>query len=495
MKKTNFTLVFLGLAICFIYGQQKTGLQFANVLQSNMVLQQNKPLKVWGKAVAGKPIAIQADWLVNAIVVTADKDSSFLGILPMPEAKENDFTRHELTIESNGEKVVLTNLLIGDVWFCSGQSNMQFSMKEVIDSAKEVGSANYPNIRIFNAGLNFSATPIHHISGKWEECSPETIKKFSAVGYNFGKELYTQLNIPIGLVFSGIGASAAQAFVPQPTLAADTMLNRVYLQPYLTSNKSKEIINGGFSFEKVTRPFLLYNALINPFVNLSIKGFCWYQGESNRMERESYTRLTQAMVSSWRQNFGQGNLPFYYVQVAPFFYDKTDSTLADYAFFREAQENISKLNDTYMVLTMDVGEGKNLHPKNKKPVGIRLAKSALNRTYGRLDVAYRGPHYNYMEINKNKATIYFTNESVASGLQTKDGKEPTFFTIAGADRIFYPAQASIIGYTVLVSSQQVKKPVAVRYAFTNYPVTNFENKVGLPAVPFRTDDWPEVFVK
>ena len=491
MKKTIFTIVFVITILPVFFGQQQSLLRFADVLQSNMVLQQNKPLKVWGKAVAGSNVKIKADWLAGELTIVADKDSSFLGILSVPLAGEKDFSKHELSIASNNETVTLTNLLIGDVWFCSGQSNMQFSMKEVTDSTQEIAAANYPNIRIMNAGLNFSASPLKNINGKWEQCSPETIKKFSAVGYNFGKALYNKLNIPIGLIFSGIGASAAQAFVPQDVLAGDTMLNRVYLQPYLNSQKSKEIINGGFTFEKVTRPFLLYNAMINPFINLSIKGFCWYQGESNRMERESYTRLTQAMIKSWRQNFAQGNLPFYYVQVAPFFYDKEDSTLADYAFFREAQENISHLDNTAMVVTMDVGEARNLHPKNKKPVGVRLAITALNRTYGVLQFTYKGPQYEYLELDKNKAIVHFDPESIGTGLQTNNGKAPAFFTIAGADKRFYPAAATIVNNTILVTSPIVKKPLAVRYAFTNYPVTNLENKDGLPAVPFRTDDWPE----
>lgn len=495
MKNIRLIAICLALMAESSFAQQKPFLQFADVLQSNMVLQQNKPFKVWGKAIAGKQVKIKADWMKNELVVTAESDSSFLGIITMPVVKENDFSQHEMSIESNGEKLVLNNLLIGDVWFCSGQSNMQFSMKEIKDSAIEVPAANYPNIRLFSAGLNFSASPINNIYGKWKECTPETVLNFSAVGYSFGKELYNNLHIPIGLVFSGIGASSAQAYVPQEVLAADTMLNRVYLQPYLNSDKSKEKIDGGFSFEKVTRPFLLYNAIIHPFINLSVKGFCWYQGESNRTERESYTRLTQALIKSWRQNFAQDNLPFYYVQVAPFYYDKEDPVLADYAFFREAQESISALNNTAMVLTMDVGESKDLHPKNKKPVGIRLVKTALNRTYGRLDVNYRGPQYDYMEIQKNKVFIHFTKQTVAGGLQTNNNLALKHFEIAGADKVFHPADAVIVNETVVVSSPAVKKPVAVRYAFTNYPVTNFENKDGLPAVPFRTDNWEERIAK
>lgn len=492
MKRIYLFVGFLYITMPFIFAQPTRSVKFADALQSNMVLQQNKPLKVWGKAIAGQPVIIKADWLANETILVADKDSNFLGILQMPLAKENDFSKHVMSLESNGEKIELTNLLIGDVWFCSGQSNMQFSMKSVIDSAKEIAAANYPNIRILNSKLNFSASPINNFMGNWEECTPETITNFSAVGYYFGKALFKQLHIPIGLIFSGIGASTAQAFVPQNWLAADTMLNRVYLQPYLKSNKSKETINGSFSFEKVTRPFLLYNAMINPFINLSVKGFCWYQGESNRTERESYTHLTQVLIKSWRQNFAQGSLPFYYVQIAPFFYDNTNFSLADCAFFREAQEHISQLGNTEMVVTMDVGEGKNLHPKNKEPVGTRLAKTALNRTYGMLNISYKGPQYLYLEVSKHKSIIHFNAESIGSGLQTKDDKSPAFFTIAGANKVFYPAIATIINNTVMLTSSKVKKPVAVRYAFTNYPVTNLENKEGLPALPFRTDNWREI---
>ncbi|PZR29988.1 MAG: sialate O-acetylesterase [Citrobacter freundii] len=486
MKKIFF------LTGCFITGLSlQAQLKLSNALQSQMVVQQNKPFKVWGSAGIGRTVKVQADWSKTTTEVTVDPSGSFVAIIDVPPAKPYDYSLHRITVSAGNETIRLDSLLIGDLWFCSGQSNMQFSLGEDTNSAKEVPLADLPSIRLLRVDLNFSATPVEDFKGKWELCTPETAKKFSAVGYAFGKELFQQLHIPIGLVFSGIGASAAQAYVPQDVLKADTMLDRVYLQPYLNSEKSKEKIDGGFSFEKVTRPFLLYNAIIHPFRNLSIKGFTWYQGESNRNERASYTRLTQAMIEAWRKNFAQGQLPFYYVQVAPFFYDKEDPRLADYAFFREAQENISTLNNTGMVVTMDVGEAKDLHPKNKLPIGWRLAQLALNRTYGKLDLPYEGPTYDHLELNGSKAIIHFTPSSVASGLQTKDGRKPAFFTIAGADKVFHPAEATISGNTVIVSSAKVNKPVAVRYAFTNYPVTNFENKARFPAVPFRTDNFSE----
>ncbi|HTN19658.1 MAG TPA: sialate O-acetylesterase [Pelobium sp.] len=482
------TVLFFGIKS---FAQTQDSLVLSNALQSNMVLQQNKPFKIWGTASPKAEISIQTDWMPNPIKVSADEDGNFMGIINIPKAKKGDFTEHTLNVSSAKNNIKLDNLLIGDLWFCSGQSNMQFSVKEMIGAEEEIATADQPNIRLLNVELNFSATPINDFKGDWQECSPGTVKSFSAVGYSFGKELYENLDIPIGLIFSGIGASGVQAYVPQDVLANDTLLNSVYLQPYLQSPKSKEVINGGFSFEKVMRPFLLYNAMIHPFLNLSIKGICWYQGEANHNERESYTKATQAMIKSWRKGFSQGELPFYYVQIAPYFHEKEDPKLAVDAFFREAQEKVSALNNTEMVLTMDVGDAKDLHPKNKKPVGIRLAKTALNRTYGQLDVAYQGPHFNYAEFKKKQAIIHFKPETLGSGLNTNDGTAPSFFYIAGEDRVFYPAQAVISGTEVIVKSAKVKNPASVRYAFFNYPVTNLQNKEGFPAVPFRTDSWPE----
>lgn len=491
MKKLIFTALLFYVATNCVHAQNAIRLKLASVLQSNMVVQQNKPFKVWGYAPAGAAVSIQSDWITTPVNVVADADGKFLGIIPVPAVQKGDFSKHRLTVSSGNETVMLDNLLIGETWICSGQSNMQFGMRETIDSAVEVPAANYPNIRLFSGGLNFSNEPIDSIKGIWQECTPKTVRSFSAVGYHFGRELYSVLNVPVGIVFTGIGASAAQAYVPREVLAANPLLDSVYLQPYLQSPKSKEKINGGFSFEKVTRPFLLYNALIHPFINLSIKGFTWYQGEANRTERESYTKVTQALIESWRKAFGQGAMPFYYVQIAPYWYDNPDSTAADLAFFHEAQEKISSLSNTAMVVTMDVGEARNLHPKNKKPIGVRLAKTALNRDYGMLGVSYQGPHYDYVSFEKSRAIIHFQPETVKSGLVTRDGNIPSYFTIAGADKVFYPATAKIVGNTIELTSSKVKNPVAVRYAFTNAPITNLQNGVGLPAVPFRTDSWPE----
>ena len=466
-------------------------LTLASPLQDRMVIQQNKPFTIWGHATPGDGVRVEADWLPGPVTVHADTAGAFSAIVSVPAVKPGDYREHSLTVSSGSELITLSHLLIGEVWLCSGQSNMQFSMATVLDSTADIAAANYPTIRLFNASLNFSDQPIDGIGGTWVDCSPKTVRGFSAVGYYFGRRLQQTLNVPVGILFSGIGASAAQAFVPRAVLAADTLLDHRYLEPYLQSPRSHEHIDGGFTFEKVTRPYLLYNAMIYPLRHLSVAGFCWYQGESNRTERASYTLLTQMLIRSWRHAFAQGDLPFYYVQVAPFFYDQPDSTLADYAYFREAQEKIATLPNTGMVITMDVGEAKNLHPINKKPVGERLAAMALNREYGFTDMVYRGPQYRCLELAGREAIIHFEPGTVTGGLRTRDGKAPAFFTMAGADHVFYPADARIEGDKIVVSAHGVKKPVAVRYAFTNFPVTNLENGAGWPVVPFRTDDWPE----
>ncbi|RYG13192.1 MAG: sialate O-acetylesterase [Chitinophagaceae bacterium] len=454
MTRVRYMLVFCLLAVsmqCF------SALKLADALQNNMVLQQNKTFKIWGKANAGDQINILADWMSNPVRVVANNDGDFLGIIDIPLAKKGDFTPHQI----------------------------------IVKSQKVISQANQPNIRLLSVGLNFSATPIGAFSGKWQECSADKVKDFSAVGYTFGRKLYDELDIPIGLIFSGIGASGVQAYIPQEELENNKLLNDTYLKPYLESPKSKEKIDGGFSFEKVVRPYLLYNALISPFTNLSIKGFCWYQGEANHMERESYVAATKTMITSWRNNFKQGDLPFYYVQIAPYFHEKEDDKLAYDAFFREAQEKIAGLNNTAMVSIMDVGDAKDLHPKNKKPIGLRLAATALNRVYAQHNVIYQSPKYNYVTFEKSNATIHFVEETLGTGLNTNDGATPKFFYIAGEDQVFYPATATINSNTIMLLSTKVKQPKAVRYAFFNYPITNLQNKEGFPVLPFRTDSWPE----
>lgn len=471
--------------------QDTSPFRLSPVLQRHMVIQQNKPFNVWGYAPKGTRVSISADWLATDVVVTADSSHQFVAILDVPSIQRGDYTPHSLNVEADHQSIVLDSLLIGDVWICAGQSNMQFPLKEDEQASYELPRAHHPNIRLFNTVLNFSELPLDSVGGTWELCTPETVKDFSAVGYYLAKKLQDSLQYPIGVIFTGVGASSAQAYVPKNVLQEDSVLNEAYLAPYLESPRSKEHIDGGFSFEKVTRPYLLYNAMIHPFSRLSITGFCWYQGEANHLERESYTRLIQVMIETWRQVFKQGQLPFHYVQIAPFDHEKRDPKLAFDAFFREAQASIADLNNTEMIVSVDIGETDNLHPHNKKPLGERLALTALNRTYGKLHVPYEGPKMQYVDYQDDKAVIHYASSSIAAGLCTSDNRAPAFFYLAGEDRVFHPAEATIKANTVELKSNRVKHPVAVRYAFFNYPETNLQNGAGLPALPFRTDNWPE----
>lgn len=476
-----------------------TAFKVANVFQSNMIVQQDKHFAIWGKATAGNKITIKADWASAPVTITAGGDNYWKGAISVPKAIPGDFKPHTLTITDADTTVTYTNLLIGDVWLASGQSNMQYGMQGekgkdngVYNYEEEIAAANYPNIRWFYTDLNFKAEPYDQVKGAWVQCSPQTVAHFSAVAYYFARDVYQHVNIPIGIVLSNIGASTGQAWTSRKVLEADTALYNKYLKDYDNSPKSKEKIDGGFTFEKVTRPTLLYNAMIHPLAGLSLKGILWYQGEFNRNDAGKYTLLLSHMIAGWRSDFGQGNIPFYLVQVPPYFWNNEDPTAFDYAIFREAQTNIRKAApNTEMAVTIDDDEARNLHPRNKKPVGERLAMIALNKDYGLKDIDYTGPQVASLKMSGNKVKITYTKQSVASGLKTSDGKSPRLFFVAGDDHVFHPADATIKGDKVMLQTDSVKDIKAVRYAFTNTSVSNFMNSAGLPAEPFRTDAWNE----
>lgn len=470
---------------------QRPSLRLSPILQRKMVVQQNQAFRLWGQAGPRNEVSVKADWCAAPVLVQADGNGSFSALLDVPPVQDDAFADHWIKVESQEEQILLDSLLIGDVWFCSGQSNMQFSLKEDKDAVSGIEGADRPGIRLFSAALNFSDTPLDSVAGTWENCTREKAADFSAVGYYMAARLSDSLRYPIGVIFSGIGASAAQAYVPLWALQNDAELNKTYLQPYLLSPKSKEKIDGGFSFEKVTRPYLLYNALIHPFRKFSVKGICWYQGESNHEERDSFSRLMKTMVKSWRKAFAQGELPFYYVQIAPYGHEGKDASGRTDAFFREAQGKLTQLNNVEMVSSMDVGDAQDLHPKRKRALGERLAAIALNRLYGRDGIVYRGPSPSFVSFQERAAIVHYEQNGLDSGLHTNDDAAPAFFELAGKDKIFYPAKAVIDGKNLRVSASKVPDPVALRYAFTNDAVTNLENKAGFPALPFRTDQWNE----
>lgn len=498
------TRFFLFLYMCCIVSTVSAGtndtakaFKAAGILQSNMVIQQNKPFKLWGWGAPGDKVTIEADWQYKPVVTHVDQQGNWLARINVPPAIPSDNRIHQIYIIHNQDTIKLNNLLIGEVWICSGQSNMELRMKPIpgwskgiLNGVQEAAIANYPKIRLCKVDMGLEFSPMADCHATWQVCNPNSAGDFSAVAYFFGRELYYRLNVPIGLVNAAIPATACQAFTNINVLNADTALRRHFVDPYtkgIADIEAKKDKNT--TLATLMYPGLVYNKMVCPLRNLSVAGFTWYQGESNKEDTALYARLCTAMLTGWRHDFAQGTLPFYYVQVAPYNWGKNDSTADDYAKFREQQTYMLKMKNTGMALTMDVGEPNNIHPFNKKPVGIRLAKIALAKTYHITSVTYQGPQFQKFRVKGDTVVISFKASSIGTGITTNDGKAPRYFYIAGADHKFYRADARIIKDRVRLYSPDVHKPIAVRYAFTNYPVTNFENAEGLPALPFRTDNW------
>ena len=457
----------------------------ARVLGSNMVVQRNKPFTVWGTAVSGSTIAVQASWNTNVFTAVSDSAGNWSVIIPAAAANADPQT---LEVKENGiVKSTFTNILIGDVWLCSGQSNMDMPVDStgpwpfyegVTNYQQEIADANYPLLRLVKIKTDFKNKPVTDLSylANWSVCSPATVKAYSAVAYFFGRKLTADLNVPIGLVVSCVGGTSCEAWTQKETIQADPVLNAYY------SGKN-------FSSQ-------LFNGMINPLKNLSLRGFTWYQGENNRHDSPAvnYTNLNAAMIGNWRNTFNQGSLPFYYVQMTPYdenFFNGSKPSDYDYAIFREAQQNVRTIAaNSGMAVTMDVGDEVRIHPRNKRPVGERLALLAMNKEYA-LPVQSSGPVYASFTSQLYKARILF-KPGTADGLSTSDGNPvKQYFYAAGTDHIFRKCKAIIHNKTIIITAPAATPlPIlAVRYAFTNYPITNLQNSAGLPAEPFRTDDW------
>lgn len=492
-KKIFYSFCCLLMSLAVFAGNGETPLfTVANTLQSNMVVQQKKKLMVWGNATAGTKINIRASWHKSSLKTTTNAQGIWQLPIPVPGATPGMFTQNTLRISSGSETILLKNILIGDVWLCGGQSNMDMEIKPFLPwllgamhYRQEIENAAFPQIRLFNVRTDFKSTPQADCGGNWMVCSPATAPDFSALAYFFAREVFNRTQIPIGLVVSSVGGSSCQAWISRDSLTSDKALYEKYLFPYDTSSRSKEALDSVVTFEKVVRPSLFYNAMIYPLRNIQFKGALWYQGESNRYDSSVYTRLCAAMIGNWRELFTNKNLPFYYVQVAPYNWQQNDPTLFEYALLREAQANIRKeVANTEMAVTMDIADPTDIHPRNKQDLGWRLAKIALANDYHFSNTIFKGPEYAYHLVVKDTLKIHF--KYTGSGLTTNDGAPPRHFFIAGKDGVFYPATATVHNNEIWLYSGEVKQPVAIRYAFTNYPVTNLENKEGFPAVPFRS---------
>ena len=389
--------------------------------------------------------------------------------------------------------VAFSDVLIGEVWVCAGQSNMQWSVNASNDPDLEKAAAKFPNIRLISVPQVGTQEPQWNFNGKWAVCSPETIGNFSAVGYLFGRQLHQTLGVPVGLINNAWGGSAADAWVKREKIAAHPTLKAIHERWVKMESVEKPNEN---QMKGNARPGNIHSGVLTPTIGYGIKGAIWYQGESNAGRAYQYRELFPFMIKSWREEWGLGDFPFYWVQLADFKAEKPEPAESDWAELREAQTMTMKaLPNTGEAVIIDIGEGKDIHPKNKQDVAKRLARWALAETYKVPGIVCRSPLYKGMEKQGGKIVLSFDNVSNAAGWRPFDVAEPIGFTIAGADKKFVAAKATILpDGRIEVSSAAVAEPVAVRYAWADNPVCNMYSAAGLPLTPFRTDDFPGVTV-
>lgn len=441
-----------------------SNVRLPSVIGSNMVLQQNAAATFWGWSDPGEKIFITTSWNNRTDSAEAKGEARWKISMPTPAAG-GPFT---ITIKGYNT-IVLENVMIGEVWLCSGQSNMEWSsynkVKQILD---ELPNSHNENLRLFHITKTTSEYPQDNITGNWKVCSPESLTGFSAVGYFFGKKLQQELNVPIGLINASWGGTAAETWTP-----AEIVLGHPSLK------EASDALNPGKRWP--VKPGLAYNAMIAPIVSFNIAGVIWYQGENNTGTSATYEQLFTSMIGAWRKAWNK-EFPFYYVQIAPYAYGNHNIA----ALLREQQTRAMKYPRTGMVVISDLVDNVNdIHPQNKKDVGHRLAAWALNDTYGKNAGPYRSPLFSRMETSKDKIILYFDhapNGFVAKGT-------PTGFRIAGEDKQFLPADVKIDKQRIIVSNKQIKDPKAVRFSFDNTTMSNLFSKEGLPVTPFRTDDW------
>ena len=489
-------------------------IRLPSIIGDNMVLQGGDVVAIWGWADAGEEISVRASWRNAGWTTQADAAGRWTSRMTPPDVGGP----YEITLKGKNT-VAIRNILVGEVWVCSGQSNMQMSVRSSANADQEIAAAGYPKIRLFSVERKVAETPRDDCQGKWVECSPETVGDFSAVAYFFGRELHKQLNAPVGLIHTSWGGTPAEAWTSPSMLERNPVFEPIakrYKEAVAAYPKAmeefkqkleqwkKDVEKAKADGTQVPRrpgepfgpgnpnsPCGLYNAMIAPLTPYTICGAIWYQGESNAGRAYQYRDLFPAMIKSWWEAWRQGESPFLFVQLANFQPVKEEPGDSAWAELREAQLMALALPSTGMAVAIDIGDGADIHPKNKQDVGKRLAVWALAKTYG-VKTPYSGPIYKAMEKKDNKIILRFDHAD--GGLMTKDGGPLKGFAVAAKDQKFVWADARVEGNTVVVSSDKVAEPVAVRYAWADNPVCNLYNKAGLPASPFRTDTWPGVTV-
>ena len=511
-------------------------------LISDNLLLQSAHAAVWGKADPGEKVTVTLGKTTAS--ATADKEGKWRVQLNGLKPDEAGV----MTVEGKN-KLSVQNVAVGDVWVCSGQSNMSMYVGKggwrsgdgILNFEKEIAAANFPQLRMFTVARKSSETPIPEVAGKWEVCTPENVPHWSAVGYFFGRQLQQDLKIPIGLIHSSWGGTPAQAWTPTDVLQGDADFKAAFYDtrqaelanlPELKAKFEQGPLakwqaaadaakaegkpapgkpNGPMGPGEGGTASALYNAMIAGATQFPIKGAIWYQGESNVGGAALYRRLLPAMITSWRKAWNQGDFPFYIVQLANFLAPRTEPADSKWADLRDAQRLTAEtLPNAGLAVTIDVGDEKNVHPANKQDVGLRLALAAEAKTYGK-SIAFSGPWFEAAKFDGAQVKITF-KPGTAAGMTTPNSEPIKGFAIAGEDKKFVWAEAKIIPAapakaadkgmkqakqaasedTLVLTAPGVEKPVAVRYAWANNPAVNLVNKAGLPTVPFRTDDWPQV---
>lgn len=526
------------LALGAIAAPARADVKLHPLFTDHMVLQRDTQVTIWGKADPGEQLSVKVDQrTANGAMgfglggFTADKDGNWS--IPLPKLEAG--TGYTLTV-SGKNTVTLKDVAVGEVWICSGQSNMQWEMWRLTkdDQGKRVSAgATNPNIRLYTVPRIPAPEPRYdypvqeikrdgtHTAtfGRWEQCTPESVLEFSSVAYYFGRDLQKALGVPVGLIATNWGGTVCEAWTSKEALEANPALKHLAAQ-HTAAVKGSDPVKAKANYEAAlvkwkaeveaakkagkkpppqprparaggvhqNTPTALYNSMIHPIERFAVRGAIWYQGESNTPRAAEYRTLFPAMIQDWRKRWGT-DLPFLAVQLAPFGNGKGNSGGVTYAELRDAQLHATKvLPKVGLAVITDAGDETDIHPQQKEPVGARLALAAEAIAYGK-KVEYRGPEYRSQKVEGDKVVLSF--DHAGGGLVAKGG-ELAGFTVAGPDNKFVPATAQIKGDTVVVSSPDVPKPVAVRYGWVNFakPTLNLFNKAGLPASPFRTDDLP-----
>ena len=494
----QFLLLLAAMTVCC--PQAEADIHVAGIFGDNMVLQREMELPVWGWAQRGEKVTVELLGMTRS--TTADTKGKWtVKIGPFPAGGPCDMKIH------GSNTIVIRNILIGEVWLCSGQSNMEWGVEKVAGAATEIPAADRPLLRLTTLG-GTALTPQDRLSARWITCSPQTVGSFSAVGYYFGRELHEHLKVPLGLIANAIGASPIRAWI-SPDVQYSEPVFKETLKDYKTyAQRKKAYAEKRAAYETALKrskaegtaappcpgffeamgdaPGVVYNARVHPLAPFAIRGVIWYQGENEAIYHHAgtYKDFFPLLIQDWRRLWGPGEFPFLFVQLAPIGGHSKQPIASPWAEVRDGQRRTLSLPNTAMVVTTDICESA-LHPLKKTDIGKRLALAARAVAYGE-QVPYSGPFFQKVEFRDGKGTVWFTH---ADGGLTVSGSRLKGFAIAGPDRKFFWADAEIHGDAVSVSSGKVPDPQAIRYAWEDNPDGNLFNKDGFPTSCFRTDDW------